>query len=151
MDHKDLHALLEKTVNGLGFEVVDLELPPRKGGLVRVFIDRPGGINVDHCVAVSNHLARLFAVEAVDYGRLEVSSPGLDRRLRQPKDFRRFEGKRARVRMRVPIQGRKNFVGILRGVSEAQLNLEVDGAILPLELAQVEKARLVPNLSGDRV
>ena len=145
MDHKDLGALLEKTVNGLGFEVVDLE-QPRQGGSVRVFIDRPGGVSVDDCVAISNHLARLFAVEAVDYSRLEVSSPGLDRRLRQPKDVRRFEGERARVRMRVPIQGRKNFVGILRGVSEAQLNLEVDGAILPLELAQVEKARLVPNL-----
>jgi ribosome maturation factor RimP len=150
MDHKDLGALLEKTVNGLGFEVVDLELP-RNGGLVRVFIDRPGGVNVDDCVAVSNHLIRLFAVEAVDYGRLEVSSPGLDRRLRQPKDFRQFEGERAQVRMRVPIQGRKNFVGILRGVSELQLNLEVDGAILSLDLAQVEKARLVPNLNGDRV
>jgi len=146
MDQRALSTLLEKTVDGLGFEVVDLELPPRKGGLVRVFIDRPGGVNVDDCVAVSNHLSRLLTVEGVDFGRLEVSSPGLDRRLRRPKDFRRFEGERARVRMRVPIQGRKNFVGILRGVSEAQLNLEVDGAILPLELAQVDKARLVPNL-----
>ena len=137
--------MLEKTVNGLGYEIVDLELP-RNGGLIRVFIDRPGGVNVDDCVSVSNHLIRLFAVEEVDYGRLEGSSPGLDRRLRQPKDFRQFEGERAQVRMRVPIQGRKNFVGILRGVSELQLNLEVDGAILLLDLAQVEKARLVPNL-----
>jgi ribosome maturation factor RimP len=145
MDHEELGGLLETTVNGLGFELVDLELP-RNGGLIRVFIDRAGGVNVDDCAAVSSHLTRLFAVEGVDYGRLEVSSPGLDRRLRQPKDFRQFEGERAQVRMRVPIQGRKNFVGILRGVSETQLNLEVDGAILPLELAQVEKARLVPNL-----
>ena len=150
MGHNDLGALLEKTVNGLGFEVVDLDLP-RNGGLVREFIERPGGVTVDDCVAVSSHLSRLFAVEAIDYGRLEVSSPGLDRRLRQPKDFRQFEGERAQVRMRVPIQGRKNFVGILRGVSGLQLNLEVDGAILSLDLAQVEKARLVPNLSGDRL
>jgi len=145
MGHKDVSGLLEKTVNGLGYEVVDLELP-RNGGLIRVFIDRPGGVNVDDCVAVSNQLIRLFAVEEVDYGRLEVSSPGLDRRLRQPKDFRQFEGERAQVRMRVPIQGRKNFVGVLRGASELQLNLEVDGAILLLDLAQVDKARLVPNL-----
>jgi len=145
MGHKDVGGLLEKTVNGLGYEIVDLELP-RNGGLIRVFIDRPGGVNVDDCVSVSNHLIRLFAVEEVDYGRVEVSSPGLNRRLRQPKDFRQFEGERAQVRMRVPIQGRKNFVGILRGVSELQLNLEVDGAILLLDLAQVEKARLVPNL-----
>ena len=145
MGHKDVSGLLEKTVNGLGYEVVDLELP-RNGGLIRVFIDRPGGVNVDDCVAVSNQLIRLFAVEEVDYGRLEVSSPGLDRRLRRPKDFRQFEGERAQVRMRVPIQGRKNFVGVLRGASELQLNLEVDGAILLLDLAQVDKARLVPNL-----
>jgi len=150
MDHKELGGLLETTVNGLGFELVDLELP-RNGGLIRVFIDRAGGVNVDDCAAVSSHLTRLFAVEEVDYGRLEVSSPGLDRRLRQPKDFRQFEGERAQVRMRVPIQGRKNFVGILRGVSEAQLKLEVDGSLLSLDLAQVEKARLVPNLSGGRV
>ena len=145
MGHKDVGALLEKTVNGLGYEIVDLDLP-RNGGLIRLFIDRPGGVNVDDCVTVSNHLIRLFAVEAIEYGRLEVSSPGLDRRLRQPKDFRQFEGERAQVRMRVPIQGRKNFVGILKGVSETQLNLEVDGAMVLLDLAQVEKARLVPNL-----
>jgi ribosome maturation factor RimP len=142
---KELGALLETTVNGLGFELVDLELPGH-GALIRVFIDRPGGVNVDDCAAVSNHLTRLFAVEQVDYGRLEVSSPGLDRPLRQPNDFRRFEGQRAQVRVRVPVQGRKNFVGILRGVSDAQLQLEVDGALLSLDLAQVEKARLVPNL-----
>jgi ribosome maturation factor RimP len=142
---KELGALLETTVNGLGFELVDLELPGH-GALIRVFIDRPGGVNVDDCAAVSNHLTRLFAVEQVDYGRLEVSSPGLDRPLRQPKDFRRFEGQRAQVRVRVPVQGRKNFVGILRGVSDAQVQLEVDGALLSLDLAQVEKARLVPNL-----
>ncbi|HTS52840.1 MAG TPA: ribosome maturation factor RimP [Burkholderiales bacterium] len=145
MDHKGLGALLETTVSGLGFELVDLELP-RNGGLIRVFIDRPGGVSVDDCAAVSSHLTRLFAVEAVDFGRLEVSSPGLDRRLRQPKDFRQFEGQRAQVRMRVPIQGRKNFVGVLRGVSDAHLRLEVDGSLLSLDLAQVEKARLVPTL-----
>jgi ribosome maturation factor RimP len=145
MGQKELSALLETTVNGLGFELVDLELPGH-GALIRVFIDRPGGVNVDDCAAVSNHLTRLFAVEQVDYGRLEVSSPGLDRPLRKPNDFRRFEGQRAQVRVRVPVQGRKNFVGILRGVSDAQLQLEVDGALLSLDLAQVEKARLVPTL-----
>jgi len=82
----------------------------------------------------------------VDYDRLEVSSPGLDRPLRQLKDFQRFAGEPAQVRMRVPIQGRKNFVGILRGTSEAQVRLEVDGTVLCLELEQLDKARLVPNL-----
>ena len=145
MSPKELGGLLERTLNGLGFELVDLELPGG-GGLIRVYIDRVGGINVEDCAAVSNHLTRLFAVEQVDYGRLEVSSPGLDRPLRQPKDFRRFEGERAQVRMRVPIQGRRNFVGILRGASDAELRLEVNGALLSLDLAQVDKARLVPNV-----
>jgi len=144
MGQKELGALLERTIDGLGFELVDAELP--RGGLIRVFIDSPRGINVDDCAAVSNHLTRLFAVEEIEYSRLEVSSPGLDRSLRQPKDFRRFEGERAQVRMRVPIEGRKNFVGILRGASDAELRLEVDGALVSLELAQVEKARLVPNV-----
>jgi ribosome maturation factor RimP len=145
MGQKELGALLERTIDGLGFELVDAELP-RGSGLIRVFIDSARGINVDDCAAVSNHLTRLFAVEEIEYSRLEVSSPGLDRPLRQPKDFRRFEGERAQVRMRVPVEGRKNFVGILRGASEAELRLEVDGALVSLELAQVEKARLVPNV-----
>ena len=145
MGQKELGALLERTIDGLGFELVDAELP-RGGGLIRVFIDSARGINVDDCAAVSNHLTRLFAVEGIEYSRLEVSSPGLDRPLRQVKDFRRFEGERAQVRMRVPIEGRKNFVGILRGASDAELRLEVDGALLSLQLAQMEKARLVPNV-----
>lgn len=137
-------SLLEATLPGLGYEFVHLELSG--GGLVRVFIDRAGGVSVDDCAAVSNHLTRLFAVEAIDYERLEVSSPGLDRPLRRAEDFRRFAGERAHVKMRVPVAGRKNFTGVLRGVSDSQLELEVDGALVSLDLAQVDKARLVPNL-----
>jgi ribosome maturation factor RimP len=114
--------------------------------LIRVFIDQAGGINVDDCANVSNHLTRLFAVEGVDYGRLEVSSPGLDRPLKRLEDFRRFQGERAQVKMRVPVQGRKNFVGVLRGATDSEISLEVDGALLSLDLSQVDKAKLVPNL-----
>jgi ribosome maturation factor RimP len=145
MDEKAMTDLLSRTLAGLGFELVDVELS-RSGGMVRVFIDRPGGVNVDDCAAVSNHLTRLFAVEEVEYSRLEVSSPGLDRPLRQPDDFRRFAGERVQVRMRVPVGGRKNFTGVLRGARDGQLELEVDGAVLSLNLAQLDKARLVPNL-----
>jgi ribosome maturation factor RimP len=136
-------GLLEATLPGLGYELVHLEL---SRGLVRVFIDQAGGVNVDDCAVVSNHLSRLFAVEGVGYERLEISSPGLDRPLRRPEDFLRFSGERAQVRMRVPIAGRKNFTGVLRGVSRSELKLEVDGALVSLDLAQVDKARLVPNL-----
>ncbi len=136
-------GLLEATLPGLGYELVYLEL---SRGLVRVFIDRAGGVNVDDCAIVSNHLSRLFAVEAVEYDRLEISSPGLDRPLWRAADFQRFSGERAQVKMRVPIAGRKNFTGVLRGVSHSELKLEVDGAVVSLDLAQVDKARLVPNL-----
>lgn len=137
--------MLENTLGGLGFEMVDLELS-RTGALIRVFIDRPGGVDVDDCASVSNHLARLFAVEGVDYDRLEVSSPGLDRPLKKAEDFRRFAGERAQIKLRLPQQGRRNFLGVLRGANEAQIQLEVDGTLLSLDLSLIDKARLVPSI-----
>ncbi|MDA8095369.1 MAG: ribosome maturation factor RimP [Betaproteobacteria bacterium] len=142
----DLRALLEPTVNGLGFELVDLEAG-RGGRLIRLFIDKPGGIDVEDCARVSHQVTRLLAVEAdYDYDRLEVSSPGLDRPLKRAADFVRFAGREAQLKMRVPKEGRRNYVGILRGVDDGVLHLEVDGKVVDLALEQVEKARLVPNI-----
>jgi ribosome maturation factor RimP len=141
----DLHDLLESTVTGLGYELVDVERSPH-GRLLRVFIDKPDGVSVDDCVAVSNHLSRLLAVENIDYGRLEISSPGLDRPLKKTSDFIRFAGESAKLKLRVALQGQRNFVGVLRGVQEGVLKLEVDGKVLDLELDNLEKARLVPKL-----
>ena len=104
----DLYELLDSTLHGLGYELVDVERMSR-GGLLRVFIDKPGGISVDDCVTVSNHLGRLFAVENVDYDRLEVSSPGLDRPLKKPSDFIRFSGESVKLKLRVGIKGSKEF------------------------------------------
>lgn len=143
-DENTFRQLLEKTLAGLGYEMVDGEFP--RGGVIRIFIDGPAGIDVDDCARVSNHLTRLFAVEDVDYSRLEVSSPGLDRPLRLPRDFQRFIGESARIRLRTPLGGRKNFVGILRGADDQEVRLEVDGASLALPLAQILKARLEPNV-----
>jgi ribosome maturation factor RimP len=141
----DLYELLDSTLDGLGYELVDVERISR-GGLLRVFIDKPGGISVDDCVTVSNHLGRLFAVENIDYDRLEVSSPGLDRPLKKPSDFIRFLGESVKLKLRVALQGQRNFVGILREVNEGVLKLEVDGKMLDLELRNLEKARLIPKL-----
>lgn len=137
--------MLEGTLAGMGFELVDLERAGR-GGLVRVFIDKPGGVDVEDCAAVSNHLSRVFAVERIDYGRLEVSSPGLDRLLRKEHDFNRFAGQKARVKVRIPVDGQRNFVGVLRTAGAGKLQLEVDGRLLALELGNLEKARLVPDV-----
>ncbi len=141
----DLPELLESTLAGLGYELVDLERSPR-GKLLRVFIDKPDGVSVDDCVLVSNHLGRLFAVENIDYDRLEVSSPGLDRPLKKASDFIRFAGESVRLKLRVALQGQRNFVGILREVNDGVLKLEVDGKLLDLELNNLEKVRLVPKL-----
>ncbi|MEO8005838.1 MAG: ribosome maturation factor RimP [Betaproteobacteria bacterium] len=141
----DLTGLIEKTFQGLGYELVDLELS-NGGRFLRVFIDKDGGVNVDDCAAVSNQLSRLFAVEGVDYDRLEISSPGLDRPLKRPQDFERFAGERAQVKIRVPINGRRKFLGVLRNVGENGFELDADGDVVAIAFADVEKARLVPNL-----
>jgi len=141
----DLQGLLDNTLGGLGYELVDFERSA-KGALLRVFIDKSGGITVDDCALVSNHLSRLLAVENVAYDRLEVSSPGLDRPLRTARDFARFAGQKARIKLRVPLQGQRNFVGVLRETEAGKVGLEVDGLVLSLDLGNVDKARLMPAL-----
>lgn len=143
LDFMDAVKLVETTVSGLGYELVDFERSGR--GLLRVFIDKPEGISVDDCQMVSNHLTRLFLVENVDYDRLEVSSPGLDRPLKKEADFKRFAGQNAQVKLRMPLAGRKNFVGVINGVSDGILQLSVDGNQVSIELSNLDKARLVPN------
>lgn len=141
----ELNSLLESTLQGLGYELVDLELS-NHGKLLRVFIDKPDGISVEDCALVSHHLSRLLAVEMdFDYDRLEVSSPGMDRPVKKEADFVRFCGEKAQVRLRVPLQGRKKFNGILRGVKDGHLQLEVEGDMISLDLANIDKARLVPQ------
>jgi ribosome maturation factor RimP len=141
----DLTALLEKTVGALGYELVDLELANR-GRLMRIFIDKAGGVDVEDCAAVSNHLTRLLVVEGVDYDRLEVSSPGLDRPLKRPEDFARFVGERAQVKVRLPLNGRRRFVGKLQNVGEVGIELDVDGELVSIAFSDIDKARLVPNI-----
>lgn len=139
----DVIKLIEKTVGGLGYELVDVERAGR--GLLRVFIDKPDGISVDDCQLVSNQLTRLFTVENVDYSRLEVSSPGLDRALKKEADFVRFAGCKAQIKLRMPIATRKNFVGIIGELCEGVLKLDVEGVQVEIELSNVDKARLVPT------
>lgn len=138
----DVARLVEATLAGLGYELVDLEISGR--GLMRVLMDQPGGIALEDCERASNQLTRLFAVEGVNYDRLEVSSPGLDRPLKKEADFVRFCGARAQLKLRVPLAGRKNFTGILGEVCDGVLRLEVDGGQVLIELSNLDKARLVP-------
>jgi len=138
----DAGKLIETTVNGMGYELVDFERSGR--GVLRVFIDKPEGISVEDCQVVSNQLTRLFLVENMDYVRLEVSSPGLDRVLKKEADFVRFAGEKVQLKLRIPLAGRKNFVGIVGVVSNGILQLDVDGTPVAIELSNVDRARLVP-------
>ena len=141
-----LEAVMEPAVAGLGYELVDVQAS-NGGRLLRLFIDKPGGVAIEDCAAVSRHLTRVLAVEGVDYERLEVSSPGLDRALRKAGDFARFAGRKAEVRMRTPdASGRRRFVGVLRGAEAGHLSMELDGQTVALALDDIERARLVPEL-----
>lgn len=138
----DVAKLVETTLNGLGYELVDLEKSGR--GLLRILMDKPEGIALDDCELVSNQLTRLFMVEGVDFDRLEVSSPGLDRPIKKEADFVRFCGQKAQLKLRMPLAGRKNFVGILGAVQNGVLQLDVEGSQVAIDLSNVDKARLVP-------
>jgi len=153
----DLVGVIEQAVVGLGYELVDFELSPR-ARLFRVYIDRlpvelgqpaAGGVTVEDCAAVSHHLTRLFVVENIDYDRLEVSSPGLDRPLKKPADFVRFAGQDVQMKLRIPEGTQRNFSGTIIGVVDGRLRLQVGevGQTTEREFAldNIEKARLVPR------
>ena len=139
-------GIIEPVVTGMGYDLVDTQVSGR-GRLVRIFIDKSGGVTVDDCAEVSRQLVRVLEVEGIDYERLEVSSPGLDRPLRKSSDFERFAGQRVDVRMRNPdASGRRRFVGRLEGVQGEAATVIVDGRAVALELSGMERARLVPEL-----
>ena len=141
----ELQALLERSLVQLGYDLVDFELS-NHGKLLRLFIDKTGGVNIDDCVLVSNQLTHLLAVEqGVDYDRLEVSSPGLDRVLKKETDFERFVGSKVNIKLRVPVMGRKKFVGMLCGTESSEVLLDQEGELQRIALSNIEKARLVPE------
>lgn len=142
-----LQELIESTVTGLGFELVMLDLSPRSR-LIRVFIDapeKPRGIDVEDCATVSNQLTHLFQVENIDYDRLEVSSPGLDRPLVKATDYSRFAGSQVQVKLRMPIGDRRQFNGTLLGIDGDQVQLDLGGQNVTFPLFNIDKARLVPK------
>ena len=165
---KDLASIVGGTLAGLGYELVEIERVTR--GLLRIYIDKSTGIKVEDCVDVSNHLSRVFLVEGVEYERLEVSSPGLDRPLKSVADFQRFSGRAARVRLNTMVEGRKRFegeIGAIEGemitfslvdddavpakgspAKRAKAKPAVDAAAknITVALDQIERARLVPDI-----
>lgn len=146
---------VEKTVTGLGYDLVDTERGPR--GLLRVYIDKlpaetPASdaelyITVEDCERVTRQLQHVLEVEGCAYERLEVSSPGLDRPLKKPADYLRFSGERIDLTLKQAFQGRKHFQGVLECLGDGwRLIFSVDGMDHALEfsLDEVREARLVP-------
>ncbi|HHQ42024.1 MAG TPA: ribosome maturation factor RimP [Chromatiales bacterium] len=143
-----LEALLEPAVSRLGYELVGVEYHGGRRALLRLYIDREGGVSVEDCQRVSCQVSGLLDVEDPIPGpyTLEVSSPGLDRPLFRAADFQRFAGREVRIRTDVPLEGRRNFRGVLRGLRGDEVLVEVDGAELALPVERIEQARLVPEL-----
>jgi len=143
----ELTELLEPTVERLGYELSDLEARfSGKNGILRVFIDHPEGIGLDDCEKVSLAVSALLDVEDPVPGNynLEVSSPGLDRKLTKIEHFQRFAGETVKVQMRFPIEGRRRFRGTLVSSDDENIVVEVDGVAHTLTMATIDSARLVP-------
>lgn len=140
-----LHKVLEQTIPGLGFELVDVEITPTR--TIVVYIDKPGGITIDDCETVSKHLNNLFLVEEIDYNRLEISSPGLERPLKKLDDFNRFCGSKAKIKTKELIDGQKVFLGMLKRTEGNNIHLEItQDNIMTIDFDNIYRAKLVFEL-----
>ncbi len=147
MTGDELAKLLEPAVERLGYELSDLEVKlGGKNGDVRVFIDKPDGIGLDDCEAVSRAVSALLDVEDPLPGHysLEVSSPGMDRKFTKMAHFQRFTGETVKVQTRFPIEGRRRFRGRLLSTDDENIVIDVDGESHTLPMATIDTARLVP-------
>ncbi len=160
-DWEKVREIVERVARSSGLELVDLEL--RGGGkarMLRIFIDKPGGVTHEDCANLSREVGTIFDVEDAVPGAsyvLEVSSPGLDRKLSKPEDYERFLGSRVKLTTHSPVNGNRHFDGRLKGFHDQTVHLEpvvskkakqpaTDGTQdVEIELANIEKANLVPE------
>jgi len=142
-----LMALLQPLVEGLGYQLWDLECSPRRGsGFVRLYIDAAEGISLDDCERVSRAVSELLDVEDPVPGQytLEVSSPGIERPLRSAAQFARYLGEMVAVEMVQPVEGRRRFKGALAAAGEQTIEVEVDGRRHVLPIDGIRRAHLAP-------
>lgn len=143
-----LEQILEPVVESIGYELLLLEYSPSpRNAMLRLYIDAPAGITVDDCERVSKEVAGVLDVEDPIRSayRLEVSSPGLDRPLVKPAHFLRFVGEQARVQLIAPLNGRRRYIGFIRGLEGDTLRLETKEGFVEIPLSEIERARLVPD------
>ena len=148
-----LIRLLEPPIEALGFELVDVEFARAgRGGVLRIFIDRraedsAAGVTVDDCARASHAVSEVLEINDPIKGHytLEVSSPGFDRILRTRAHFERFVGARIVAELKLPMDGRRRFIGLLKSVASDTIVVEVDGKACALPLDRIQKARLRPE------
>ncbi|PIE68053.1 MAG: ribosome maturation factor [Deltaproteobacteria bacterium] len=147
-----VNQLAQPLCEAEGMELVHVEYQRESGGVtLRIYLDKPEGVTLDDCAEISRQLDDILDVHAQELPpyRLEVSSPGVDRPVGKFEDFKRFEGCRAKIRMAVAVNGRKNFTGVLAGVDEGMIQLQSDNEIISLNFPDIVRARLI-NYHGER-
>ena len=145
---EQLQALLAPVVEALGYECWGLEfISQGRHSLLRVYIDRPEGILIDDCEIVSRQVSGILDVEDPISGEytLEVSSPGMDRPLFTLEQFARYVGEQVKIKLRTPFERRRNFQGILRGVEEQDVVVQVDNQEFLLPIDSIDKANIIPS------
>lgn len=147
-DVNDLRGLLQPVVSGLGYELVGIErVALRSGSLLRIYADKEGGITVGDCARISEQVGGLLDVSGAIANRytLEVSSPGLDRRLFVREHYEKFKGREVKMRLLRTLNGRRKLVGTLVGIEGDDVAMLVEGELFRVPLDLVEVARLVPS------
>jgi ribosome maturation factor RimP len=145
---ENLRRPIEAAVRGLGYELVGIEYHSQgRRSLVRVYIDTPEGVTVDDCERASHQISGALDVDDPIRGQyaLEVSSPGLDRPLFTAEHFQRFSGSRVRLRISPPLEGRRNFAGVLLGLRDDRVVVAQEDGEVEIPLHHIEQARLVPE------
>jgi ribosome maturation factor RimP len=146
-----VHTIAEPLCEAEGVELVHVEYQRESAGrILRLYIDKPGGVNLDDCTCISRQLGDLLDVYLHRIGpyHLEVSSPGLDRPIGKTTDYERFKGHKVRVKTIQPVDGQKNFRGTLLGLSKESVNLMVDKKAVAIPIKEIQKARLI-NFNGE--
>ncbi len=143
-----LYALIEPVVTAMGFELWGIDYRPQgKLSCLVIYIDHADGVSVDHCADVSRQVSAVLDVEDPIPGeyRLEVSSPGMDRPLYTLDQFARFAGHDVSLKLRVPFDGRRKFQGLLAGIEQDEVLLQVDGEEYCFPIESIDQARVVPR------
>jgi ribosome maturation factor RimP len=146
LERDDIGKIIERVAAREGLELVHWEtVGPRNNFVLRIYIDKPGGVNHGDCETVSNQVGTLLDVEDLIPNRytLEVSSPGIERGLYKRADYERFAGNRVKIKTFAPINGQRNFRGALLGISDDTVSIDTDGAgKIEIPYEQIAKANI---------